>query len=52
MLMEYIVLLDYSVGEIIKIRLDEQETVLADEAENYEDFLRTLESKYDFILDN
>lgn len=50
--MEYIVLLDYSVGEIIKIRLDEQETVLADEAENYEDFLRTLESKYDFKLDN
>ena len=52
MLMEYIVLLDYSVGEIIKIRLDEQERQLADEAENYEDFLRTLESKYDFRLDD
>ena len=32
MLMEYIVLLDYSVGEIIKIRLNEQERQLADEA--------------------
>ena len=50
--MEYIVLLDYSVGEIIKIRLNEQERQFADESENYEDFLRTLESKYDFRLDN
>ena len=49
MLMEYVVLLDYSVGEIIKIRLDEQ---LAEEYDNYEDFLRTLESKYDFRLDD
>ena len=50
--MEYIVLLDYTDGEIIKIRLSEQESILADEAENFEEFLQTLEEKYDFRLDN
>ena len=50
--MEYIVLLDYSDSEIIKIRLSEQESILADEAENFEEFLQTLEEKYDFRLDN
>ena len=50
--MEYVVLLDYSDGEIIKIRLSEQESILADEAEDYEEFLQTLEEKYDFRLDN
>lgn len=50
--MEYIVLLDYSDSEIIKIRLSEQETIFADEAEDYEEFLRTLEDKYNFRLDN
>ena len=50
--MEYVVLLDYSDGEIIKIRLSEQEIILVDEAEDYEEFLRTLEDKYDFRLDN
>ena len=50
--MEYIVLLDYTDGEVIKIRLSEQESILADEAEDYEEFLQTLEEKYDFRLDN
>ena len=50
--MEYVVLLDYTDGEVIKIRLSEQETILADEAEDYEEFLRTLEKKYNFRLDN
>ena len=50
--MEYIVLLDYTDGEVIKIRLSEQEEILANEAEDYEEFLRTLEEKYDFKLDN
>ena len=50
--MEYVVLLDYSDGEIIKIRLSEQESILADEAEDYEEFLLTLEDKYNFRLDN
>ena len=50
--MEYIVLLDYTDGEVIKIRLSEQETILADEAEDFEEFLRTLEERCDFRLDN
>lgn len=52
MIMEYIVLLDYTDGEVIKIRLSEQETILGNEAEDFEEFLRTLEEKYDFRLDN
>ena len=47
-----IVLLDYTDGEVIKIRLTEQETILADEAEDFEEFLRSLEEKYHFRLDN
>ena len=50
--MEYIVLLDYANGEVIKIRLSEEDTILANEVENYEDFLRTLEDKYHFRLDD
>ena len=50
--MEYVVLLDYTDGEVIKIRLSEEETKFADEAEDYEEFLRTLEEKYHFRLDN
>ena len=50
--MEYIVLLDYTDGEVIKIRLSEQEEILANEAEDFEEFLRTLDEKYDFRLDN
>ena len=50
--MKYVVLLDYTDGEVIKIRLSEQETILADEAEDFEEFLRTLEDKYSFRLDN
>ena len=50
--MEYVVLLDYTDGEIIKIRLSEEETKLADEAEDYGEFLRTLEDKYHFRLDD
>ena len=50
--MEYIVLLDYANGEVIKIRLSAEDTILANEAENYEDFLRTLEDRYHFRLDD
>ena len=50
--MEYIVLLDYANGEVIKIGLSDEDTILASEAENYEDFLRTLEDKYHFRLDD
>ena len=50
--MEYIILLDYTDGEVIKIKLSEQETILGNEAENFEEFLQTLEEKYNFRLDN
>jgi hypothetical protein len=50
--MEYIVLFDYTDGEVIKIRLSEQEANLADKSEDFEEFLRTLEEKYHFRLDN
>ena len=50
--MEYVVLLDYTDGEVIKIRLSEQEASLADKSEDFEEFLRTLEEKYHFRLDN
>lgn len=52
MIMEYIILLDYTDGEVIKIRLSEQETILGNKTEDFEEFLRTLEEKYDFRLDN
>ncbi len=48
----YIVLLDYSVGEIIKIRLSEEEKIESEKYEDYEEFIRTLEDKYDFKLSN
>ena len=50
--MEYVVLLDYTDGEVIKIRLSEEESKLAEEAEDYGEFLRTLEDKYHFRLDD
>ena len=45
-------MLDYTDGEVIKIRLSEQEANLADKLEDFEEFLRTLEEKYHFRLDN
>ena len=45
-------MLDYTDGEVIKIRLSEQEAKLADKSEDFEEFLRTLEEKYHFRLDN
>ena len=48
----YLVLLDYSVGELIKIRLTEQEKIESENYEDYEEFIYTLEDKYDFKLSN
>ncbi len=48
----YIVLLDDSVGEIIKIRLSEEEKAESEKYEDYEEFIRTLEDKYGFRLSN
>ncbi|RHV89625.1 hypothetical protein DXA95_15865 [Odoribacter sp. OF09-27XD] len=46
----YIIILDFSVGEVIKIKLSEKEKQESENYENYEDFLITLEEKYDFRL--
>lgn len=46
----YIIILDYSVGEVIKIKLTQDQIK---ESENYDDFelfLSTLEEEYDFRL--
>ena len=48
----YLVLLDYSVGELIKIRLTEEEKIESESYEDFEEFIYTLEDKYDFKLSN
>lgn len=45
----YIIILDFSVGEIIKIKLTETEKQESEKYEDYENFLKTLECKYDFV---
>ncbi len=48
----YLVLLDYSVGELIKIRLTEKEKIEYENYEDFEEFICTLEEKYNFKLSN
>ena len=48
----YLILLDYSVGELIKIRLTEQEKIESESYQDFEEFISTLEDKYDFKLSN
>ena len=48
----YLVLLDYSVGELIKIRLTEEEKIESESYEDFEEFIYTLEDKYNFKLFN
>lgn len=44
----YIILMDFSTGELIKIKLTEAELKASGEFETFEEFLDTLEDKYDF----
>ena len=44
----YVVLLDCSIGEIIKIRLTEEEKAKSEEYDDFSEFLETLEDKYNF----
>lgn len=46
----YVILLDYSSGEIIKIRLSDEEMQKSESYEDFEMFLSTIESKYNFRL--
>ena len=48
----FLILLDCSVGELIKIRLTEQEKIDSESYQDYEEFIYTLEDKYDFRLSN
>ena len=48
----YLVLLDYSIGELIKIHLKEKEKIESENYEDFEEFICTLEEKYDFKLSN
>ena len=44
----YVILLDYSSGEIIKVRLTDEEIQKSESYEDFEMFLSTIESKYNF----
>ena len=48
----FLILLDYSVGELIKIHLTEQEKIESESYQDFEEFIYTLEDKYDFKLSN
>lgn len=42
--------MDFSTGELIKIKLSEQELKESEECDDFEEFLSTLEAKYEFRL--
>ena len=46
----YIIILDYSIGEVIKIKLDKQQIEESERYDDFESYLSTLEDKYNFRL--
>ena len=46
----YIIILDYSAGEVIRIKLTPEEIEESEKYGDFETFLSTLEEKYDFRL--
>lgn len=46
----YIIILDYSIGEVIKIKLDKQQIEESERYDDFESYLSTLENKYNFRL--
>ena len=42
------ILLNFSTGELIKVKLTEDELRTSEEFEDFSDFLSTIEDKYDF----
>ena len=48
----FLILLDCSIGELIKIRLTEQEKIESESYQDFEEFISTLEDKYNFRLSN
>ena len=47
---KFVLLLDYTGGTLIKIKLTKEEQEKSLEYEDFEDFLDTLEDKYEFRL--
>lgn len=46
----YIIILDYSVGEVIKIKLTKEQIEESYKYDDFETYLSTLEEMYDFRL--
>ncbi len=46
----WIIILDFSYGGLVKIKLTDEEKAASDEYEDFESFLSTLEEKYEFRL--
>lgn len=46
----YIILMDFSTGELIKIRLTDEQLTASEEYEDFGEFLSTLEDEYDIRL--
>lgn len=46
----YIIILDYSVGEVIRIKLTKEQLEESEKYNDFEEYLSTLEEEYDFKL--
>lgn len=46
----YIIILDFSDGEVIRIKLTEEQMQEAERHNDFEDYLETLEEKYGFRM--
>lgn len=46
----YVIILDFSTGELIKIRLSDEELKPSEEYGSFEEFLTILEDKYNFRM--
>lgn len=46
----YIIILDYSVGEVIRIKLTKEQLEESKKYDDFEEYLSTLEEEYDFRL--
>ena len=49
---EYVILLDFSTGEIIKIKLSKRQRKESEQNDDFEEYLATLEKEYEFRLDD
>lgn len=48
----YIIVMDFSIGELIKIRLTDEQLKASEKYDDFGDFLSTLEEDYDFRVKN